>query len=640
MLIDYTTKKYLITDIETNGLLDTVSKFWCAWCYDYERKSFVGFKNLDLYVAYLEDAVDKGYRLVYHNGVKYDIVALKKLMGRDLKFNPRECVIDTLVLARLIYTQIKDIDIGLMKSGRLPKKLYGSHSLKAWGYRLGILKGTYGEQEEAWEHFSEEMYEYCKQDVAVTLELFSLLFKKQYPVSSIELEHSIAWVMAKQERNGFVFDYDKAVSLYATLSAKRSEIEDKLMKTFGSWEKYIGDKIYKRDNAKRGIVGGVPYPQYETVVFNPSSREHIAKVLMERGWTPTVFTETGKPKVDEETLQSAMDIPETKQILEYLLIQKRISQLAEGDYAWLKMEKKDGDGIHRIHGSVNPNGAVTGRASHSFPNVAQVPSGHSEYGKECRELFTVPSGWFECGIDACGLELRCLAHFLYPYDKGEYGDIILNGDIHTHNQQMAGLPTRDIAKTFIYGLLYGAGNEKIGSIVGGNASEGKALKDKFMKGLPAYKKLTKAIHNALVEDERFIGSKNIVKWRKRFHRDNPSLDVTHSLIGLDGRVLYCRSPHSALNLLLQSAGALVCKQWVVFWEEAMRARGYKHGWDGDFALMGWIHDETQIACRTKEIAEDCIKISQEAMRRVQEHFKFNCQLDTEGKIGYSWAETH
>lgn len=593
MLLEYTTKKYLITDIETNGLLDTVSKFWCAWCYDYERKSFVGFKNLDLYVAYLECAVDHGYRLVYHNGVRYDIPTLKKLMGRDLKFNPRECVVDTLVLARLIYTQIKDIDIGLMKSGRLPKKLYGSHSLKAWGYRLGVLKGTYGEQEEAWDHFSDEMYEYCKQDVTVTTELFSLLFKKQYPVSSIELEHSIAWVMAKQERNGFVFDYDKAVDLYATLSGKRSEIEEKLVNTFGSWEKYIGDKIYKRDNAKRGIVAGVPYPQYETVVFNPSSREHIAKVLMERGWTPTVFTETGKPKVDEETLQSAMDIPETKLILEYLLIQKRISQLAEGDYAWLKMEKKDGDGIHRIHGSVNPNGTVTGRASHSFPNVAQVPSGHSEYGKECRELFTVPKGWYECGIDACGLELRCLAHFLYPYDKGEYGNIILNGDIHTHNQQMAGLPTRDMAKTFIYGLLYGAGNEKIGSIVGGSASEGKALKDKFMKGLPAYKKLTKAIHNALVEDERFIGGKNIVKWRKRHHRDNPSLDITHCLIGLDGRVLYCRSPHSALNLLLQSAGALVCKQWVVFWEEAMRARGFDH--HDDFRLQAWVHNLSHCA---------------------------------------------
>lgn len=630
--------KYIVTDIETNGLLDTLTKFWCSWAYDSETNGYTPFTNFSEYVSFLETKASDGYKLVYHNGCKFDIPAIKKLLGRDLKFDPRICVLDTLVMSRLIYTQIKDIDNGLVKSGRLPKRLYGSYSLKAWGYRLGELKGTYGESEGAWDAYSEDMLKYCKQDVVVTLKLFKLLISKCYPEKAIELEHSIAWVMAKQERNGFVFDYDKAVALYATLSGKRSEIEDKLVKTFGSWEKYIGDKIYKRDNAKRGIVGGVPYPQYETVVFNPGSREHIAKVLMERGWTPTVFTETGKPKVDEETLQSAMDIPETNLILEYLLIQKRISQLAEGDYAWLKMEKKDGDGIHRIHGSVNPNGTVTGRASHSFPNVAQVPSGHSEYGKECRELFTVPSGWFECGIDACGLELRCLAHFLYPYDKGEYGDIILNGDIHTHNQQMAGLPSRDMAKTFIYGLLYGAGNEKIGSIVGGSASEGKALKDKFMKGLPAYKKLTKAIHNALVEDERFIGGKNIVKWRKRFHHDNPSLDISHCLIGLDGRVLYCRSPHSALNLLLQSAGALVCKQWVVFWEEAMRARGFDH--HDDFRLQAWVHDEIQVACRTKEIADACVEIAQEAMRKTQEHFKFNCQLDTEGKIGANWYQCH
>lgn len=190
----------------------------------------------------------------------------------------------------------------------------------------------------------------------------------------------------------------------------------------------------------------------------------------------------------------------------------------------------------------------------------------------------------------------------------------------------------------IYGLLYGAGNEKIGSIVGGSASEGKALKDKFMKGLPAYKKLTKAIHNALVEDERFIGGKNIIKWRKRHHRDNASLDITHCLIGLDGRVLYCRSPHSALNLLLQSAGALVCKQWVVFWEEGMRARGFDH--HSDFRLQAWVHDEIQVACRTKEIADACVEIAQEAMRKTQEHFKFNCQLDTEGKIGANWYQCH
>lgn len=588
MLVDYESKKYIVTDIETNGLLDSVTTFWCAWCKDTLSGSMTGFTDLKEYVEHLESCVKDGYKLVFHNGIKYDIPALKKLIGRDLKFDPREHVVDTLVLARLIYTQIKDIDAGLMKSGKLPTKLYGSHSLKAWGYRLGELKGTYGEQEEAWDHFSEEMYTYCKQDVTVTDKLFKLLINKHYPVEPIELEHEIAWVMAKQERNGFPFDYDKATKLYAELCSKRSSLENTLVNTFGSWKKYVGDKVYKRDNAKRGIVKGVPYPIYKEIVFNPSSRDHIAKVLIERGWNPTKFTDTGKPKVDETTLQTAKDIPEVKLILEYLLIQKRISQLAEGDFAWLKMVRKDDDGLYRIHGSVNPNGTVTGRASHAFPNVAQVPAGHSPYGKECRELFKVPDGWIEAGIDACGLELRCLAHFLYPYDNGEYGNVILSGDIHSHNQKMAGLPTRDQAKTMIYCLMYGGGDAKLGKVVDGTPEDGKRLKKKFFDSVPAYKKLVDAVHKALVEKEEFVGGKPRIKWRKRCYRNNPRIDITHCLLGLDGRILYCRSPHSALNLLLQSAGALVCKQWVVFWEEEMRARGFDH--HNDFRLQAWVHN--------------------------------------------------
>jgi DNA polymerase I len=334
-------EKFVITDIETNGLLDTTTRFWCGWVYDSVSKEYTGFTSLEPYVEYLEDAASKGYFLVFHNGIKFDIPALKKLMGRDFSFDPHEVVVDTLVLGRLIYSNIKDIDVGLMKSGRLPKKYYGSHSLKAYGYRMGELKGDYGETEGAWESFTTEMYEYNKQDVVVTLKLFEKLMSKDFPPEAIKLEHDIAWVMAKQERNGFCFDNEKAVELYGELVGKRSQLESELVSTFGSWEVYKGVKVYKRDNAKRGIKAGVEYPQYETVTFNPKSGAHIAKVLMDRGWKPTEFTPTGAPKTDEEALQSAMGIPETKKILEYLLINKRLSQLAEGDNAWLKLMKED-----------------------------------------------------------------------------------------------------------------------------------------------------------------------------------------------------------------------------------------------------------------------------------------------------------
>lgn len=632
--------KFIVFDIETDGLLDTTKRFWCGWLYDSYTDLYTGYTDLDEFFDALNKYGTSGYSIVGHNICKFDIPALKKLKGERFAFDVRDVCIDTLVLARLIYSNIKDTDVGLMRSGRLPKALYGSHSLKAYGYRMGELKGTYGEQEDAWDKFTPEMYEYNKQDVVVTLKLFQKLMAKGYPLKAIQLEHDIAWVMAKQERNGFVFDKDQATKLYSELAGKRQVLYENLVSKGGSWTVYKGDKIYKRDNAKRGIKAGVPYPQYEEVTFNPNSRQHIAKVLMDRGWEPTEMTPTGAPKVDEETLKTAKGIDLTEDILEYLLINKRIAQLAEGDNAWLKLMKDDTDGYTRIHGSVNPNGAVTGRATHAYPNVAQVPAGRSPYGEECRSLFRVPTGWYEAGIDASGLELRCFAHFLYPYDHGEYVNEILNGDIHTHNQKMAGLPTRDQAKTMIYCMMYGGGDGKLGEVINGTAKDGKALKERFFNAVPAYKELCSDIERTLITSSEWVGGVNKVTWRKRVHPDNSNLSITHSILGLDRRVVYVRSPHSALNTLLQSAGALICKKWVCLVEENMRKAGYKHGWDGDFAMMAWVHDETQIACRTREIAEDCVRIAQESMRQTQEFFKFNCQLDTEGKIGTNWFDCH
>ena len=632
--------KFIVFDIETDGLLDTTKRFWCGWLYDSYTDLYTGYTDLDEFFDALNKYGTSGYSIVGHNICKFDIPALKKLKGERFAFDVRDVCIDTLVLARLIYSNIKDTDVGLMRSGRLPKDLYGSHSLKAYGYRMGELKGTYGEHEGAWDKFTHEMYEYNKQDVVVTLKLFQKLMAKGYPLKAIQLEHDIAWVMAKQERNGFVFDKDQATKLYSELAGKRQVLYENLVSKGGSWTVYKGDKIYKRDNAKRGIKAGVPYPQYEEVTFNPNSRQHIAKVLMDRGWEPTEMTPTGAPKVDEETLKTAKGIDLTEDILEYLLINKRIAQLAEGDNAWLKLMKDDPDGYTRIHGSVNPNGAVTGRATHAYPNVAQVPAGRSPYGEECRSLFRVPTGWYEAGIDASGLELRCFAHFLYPYDHGEYVNEILNGDIHTHNQKMAGLPTRDQAKTMIYCMMYGGGDGKLGEVINGTAKDGKALKERFFNAVPAYKELCSDIERTLITSSEWVGGVNKVTWRERVHPDNSNLSITHSILGLDRRVVYVRSPHSALNTLLQSAGALICKKWVCLVEENMRKAGYKHGWDGDFAMMAWVHDETQIACRTREIAEDCVRIAQESMRQTQEFFKFNCQLDTEGKIGTNWFDCH
>ncbi|UVX29744.1 DNA polymerase I [Klebsiella phage VLCpiA3a] len=692
----------LVTDIEADNLLEKVTQFHCGVIYDYSTDEYVSYRPWDFgaYLDALEAEVARGGLIVFHNGHKYDAPALTKLakLQLDREFHlPRENVVDTLVLSRLQYANIKDTDMGLLRSGKLPGRRFGSHALEAWGYRLGQMKGEYKDDFKAaleeqgeeyvdgmeWKSFNEPMMEYNVQDVVVTKALLEkLLSDKHYFPPEIDwtdvgsafwtesceavwLEHRAAWLLAKQERNGFPFDTKAIEALYVELASRRAELLKELTDTFGTWyqpkggtelfkhprtgkplPKYPRVKypktgtVYLKDGktlAKGETMKDAPWTPIEHVVFNPSSREHIAKKLQEAGWVPTEFTDKGAPKVDDEVLEHVrVDDPEKQKcidlIKEYLMIQKRIGQAAEGDKAWLRYVAEDG----KIHGSVNPNGAVTGRATHSFPNLGQVPGVRSPYGEPCRAAFGAEHHldgitglpWVQAGIDASGLELRCLAHFMSKYDGGAYADVILNGDIHTVNQMAAELPTRDNAKTFIYGFLYGAGDEKIGQIVGAGKERGKELKKKFLENTPAIAALREGIQQTLVESSRWVGGEQQVKWKRRWIK------------GLDGRKVHVRSPHAALNTLLQSAGALICKLWIVETEELLLAAGLKHGWDGDFAYMAWVHDEIQVACRTPDIAQQVIDIAQQAMRNVGEHFKFRCRLDTEGKMGPNWAVCH
>ncbi|MBS5519640.1 MAG: ribonuclease H-like domain-containing protein [Acidaminococcus intestini] len=632
----------LLFDIETNGLLKEVNTVFCMSIYDTEAQQMHRYdpETVGDGIRFLQETLDNGGEIGGHNVIAYDIPALEKVYPKlfHVSYEQHKQVVDTLVLARLFYSNIDTIDLGYMKSGKLPKMFYKSQKLMAWGYRLGILKGTYGEQEDAWLAYNPEMLEYNEQDVWVTKALYEKLMSQPYSKTAITLEHQVAWLMAKQERNGFKFDIEGAKKLAEELEARQAVIQASLLQKIPE----LPDKVFvpKRDNKRLGYKKGAPIQRYKP--FNPNSRQQIEYVFRTMyGYNPEnvdLYDIPDMPdepnlkdyrlKMDDETLsfiQKDEACPEELKaiaglIQESLMLKKRLGQIKDGSNAWLDAYDPD-DGC--IHGRVVPNGAVSGRATHSSPNVAQVPHVGSPYGAECRQLWNA-GDWWQAGIDACGLELRCLAHFMAPYDDGKYAHTILNGDIHTMNQQAAGLPERNQAKTFIYAFLYGAGDAKIGKIIGGDATEGKAIKRKFLKATPAIKSLRDAVQNTLVQTERG----RVVHWKR------------HYLRGLDGRLLWVRSPHSALNLLLQSAGALVCKKWIVRTEERLLARGLKHGWDGDFAYMAWVHDEIQVACRTKEIAKIVVKEAQEAMRDAQEFFKFRMQLDTEGIIGKNWCDCH
>lgn len=450
----------LIFDIETDGLLDTMTKIHCMSISD-GHHNVTGYRPEEVEdgVKRLWEAVNNGEGICGHNIINFDIPAIQKIYPWfDIPRDKRKNVVDTLVLARLVFSNISDSDYGAYRRKEMPGSLIGSHTLKAYGYRLGVYKGTYAEDtEDAWAMFNEDMLKYNKQDVVVTEALYEKELAKHYPEAAIELEHKAQWLMTKQEQNGFPFDVEGAKKLEKTLRDRAAIVSSKIKELAPP----IPDKVFipKRDNKRLGYKAGVPIQRYKE--FNPGSRQQIEWVIRTHyGYSPQneeLYAEDGRLKIDETTfhfLAKDEEAPEEIRTLaplfeEQLMLTKRLGQLADGTQAWLKCVKGDG----KIHGRVNPNGTVSGRATHSQPNVTQVPHNSSPYGKECRSLFGVPEGWVQAGMDACGLELRCLSHFLYPYDGGAYAHEVVHGDIHTANQKAAGLPTRDSAKTFIYAFL-------------------------------------------------------------------------------------------------------------------------------------------------------------------------------------------
>lgn len=469
--------KRCYTDLEANGLLGDVDLFYCAVILD-EDDTVHTFRDVNEYLDALQGYDD----IVFHNGIGYDYYALKILApGRDLEWL-KERMTDTLVMSRLIYAHIKTIDFAKWNEygHKYPLKpfQFGTHSLKAWGLRLGCMKGDFdpANYEDIYGNpctwrtvgFNQDMLDYNIQDCVVTKRIYELMVKRPYSDMAIQLEHDIAWLMMDQELNGFKIDLPSAQELYTELCAIRSRLKSELQEVFGSWYVDNGTTIPKKslnyqDVLRADLTEGAEYTKIKRVNFNPASRAHIARCLNKRyKWIPTVYTDKGEPQVDSEILEK-LPYPEAPKLKQFFDVNKITGQIGDGKNAWLKLEV---DGY--LHGRVNPNGAGTGRATHHQPNVAQVPKGKpGSYGHRCRQIFTVPDGWWLLGTDASGLELRCLANRLYEYDDGAYAEIVVNGDVHWHNTLALGLvppgtvrdkhnseheAARDTAKRWIYAL--------------------------------------------------------------------------------------------------------------------------------------------------------------------------------------------
>jgi len=539
-------------DLEANGL--TPDTIWCVVTMENDVPTVHTTPDT------LSEALRSSVSVVGHNLIGYDMPVLERLWGVSVA---SDRIIDTLVLSRL-YDPSKS----------------GGHSLRNWGNELGFPKGDHDD----WSQLSQEMVNYCIQDVKVTQAVHKKLQSemKDFSAESIKLEHRVQCVIQQQERNGWLLDQPMARELCATFKEKMNEIEEDLQEKFPP----IVHQRYSEKTGKR--------LKDKVEVFNVGSRQQIAKRLSELGARFTKTTDKGNPIVDEAVLDT-IDLPEARAISEYLMLQKRYAQV----HSWLEHVEEDG----RVHGRVISNGAVTGRMTHQSPNMAQVPASYSPYGHECRSCWTVPSGKKLVGFDASGLELRMLAHYM---DDEEFTNVLLTEDIHTRNQMAAGLETRPQAKTFIYAFLYGAGEAKIGSIVGGSAADGARLKQRFLRNTPALAGLRERVSRAAARGY---------------------------LIGLDGRVLRVRSEHAALNTLLQAAGAIVMKKALVLLDD------YAKQWKIDYKFIGNIHDEVQAEV-SEEQAEKYGWLAVECLKAAGVEYELRCPLDGEYKVGTTWAETH
>jgi len=601
-------KKWYVWDLETDNLYDDVTKIHCLVLYDINRDQTFTY-GPDCIAAGLEH-LDTADVLIGHNILFYDIPVIRKLYPFYTFAAAR--IIDTLITTRLIWPKEKLYDMDTEQYTQVPPKLRGSASLKAWGYRLSDYKIDFKDFKE----YSEEMLAYCIQDVSVTTQLFKHTQKQSCSEAALKLEHDFALAIEKQIRSGFPFDVDACLDLVDNLRTKQATLEAYLKELFPP-KKIETIFVPKVNNASRGYVKGQPFTKVMHEEFNPGSRQQIVDRLQTKyGWVPTKATEKGNPILDDDVL-SALPYPEAKPLAEYMLIKKRLGQIADGNNAWLKLVNNE---TGCVHGDVVTNGCITGRCAHRNPNMGQVPASYSEYGKECRGLFHAPDGWTLIGVDAKALELRCLAGYLAYWDGGEYARVVTDEsiDIHTYNQEMFGVPTRDIAKRLLYGLLYGCGALKAGTIIDPNEKDeivlrnlGSAALNSFMKGIPALKKLKDKIAN--------------------------NIAARGYLIGLDGRPLFCRSDFKGLNVLLQSSGALIMKQVVIELHKKMYGLGYIYSHDWQQNAM--IHDEAQVSC-PPVMVDTLTAVALEAFPAAQQFFGFQCPIEGDAHVGYSWDQTH
>lgn len=658
-MADFPEWKRITCDIETDEIVNgrfprSVTCVWVAVVTDIPTGEHLVFRRPDMYVQddrelltinedhhAFQAILDTADEIWGHNIVKFDAPVLRRLCGFTVEHHKLR---DTLIMSRL---------------GNYNRK--GGHSMEALGRSMGEKKGSFND----WSQLSEEMITYCIQDNKVQAKMakvFTPMTKDPKWKDAIEIEHLTEALLEEMHVTGFPFNEDKARTLMSEITGRMGHIEDRFKVTFPPKEEQWKTLQYKKTkdgelyatvkramgDASRWEKVGEDLVCYHMVPFNPGSSRHRIDRLNEAGWSPVDKTDGHRDhirggkrlarlmgeeayqeklehyekygwKCNEENLSTLnADAPkETQELAEWLVLEGRRSALQE----WLD---KYNPNTGRIHGEVTCIGAWTGRCAHSKPNTANIASefhGNATtpvervkeaYDGRMRECWEAAPGKVLVGTDAEGIQLRILAHLM---KSDEYVQAIIHGkkedetDIHNVNRKALGLDhvTRDMAKTFIYAFLLGAGTGKVAEILQTDSKTAKQSVDNFTRSIEGLSELKGRVIPMCAQRGYFLG--------------------------LDGRKVMVPGEHWVLAGMLQNGESVIMKYAKARWTQQARDEGI------DYELHNFVHDEWQTSCPPDQ-ADRLGELQRESIVWAGVKLGVFCPLAGSTDIGNNWRETH
>ena len=603
----------VICDIECERLEDP-QRIWVIVARDVETNDVYVFNEPDKNPSAFREFAGSVRHWVFHNGIAYDFPVVERLVGPVI--DPRT-ISDTLVLSRLLKYKLDDGE---------------GHGLEAWGKRFGVPKSTFSD----FSKWSDELVERCIIDTEVGLKLYQYLMQhmdKPEWKQAIETEHAMAWICLDMSLNGFKYDKAKADVLLQELEGRLSVLDKEILAAFPPKVRAVRDinprltrhGTISKANLPRAwtdytkLHADCPFTLIELEPFNPGSPSQVVERLDKAGWQPTEKTKSGNSyKISEVNLATLpSSAPEGARLLvERLLIASRVRTLVEWASAY---NPKDG----RVHGTIVPIGTYTHRASHKNPNTGNVAAQKSikykgeklnklatELGGQMRNFWTCEPENYLVGTDAEGIQLRIFAHYVKDplftraliLGKKEDGT-----DPHSINAKLLQC-TRDSAKTFIYAFLLGAGDAKIGEILGVGPGRGASAKRRYIEANPGLRRL---------KEEQI-----------------PRDAARGYCEGIDGRRIYCDSEHHMLAAYLQSGEAILMKHANVWWRKKLNDEKI---W---YKQVGWTHDEWITEVKSKEEGDYIGKLQTESIKVIGEQLKLNCPMSGAYHVGKTWLEIH